>query len=175
MIEPDVFEDPRGYFFESYSARRFAERGLPASFVQDNVSRSCRHTLRGLHLQSPPFAQGKLVYALEGEVLDVAVDVRPGSPTFGSAVAQVLSEKNRRQFYVPPGLAHGFCVISEHAVVAYKCTQYYTPQAELSVLWSDPDLGIEWPTSTPLLSAKDAAAPRLRDIALERLAPGERE
>jgi dTDP-4-dehydrorhamnose 3,5-epimerase len=168
-IEPDVYEDARGWFFESFSARRYAELGLPSEFVQDNASRSCRNTLRGLHMQSPPFLQGKLVYVLEGEVFDVVVDARVDSPSFVQWVGETLSADNRRQLYVPPGCAHGFCVTSEHAVFAYKCTTYYAPEAELSVAWNDPDLGIDWPSTAPLLSKKDAAAPRLRGIPRERL------
>lgn len=171
IVEPDVYEDARGYFFETWSERRYAELGLPSRFVQDNLSRSCRGTLRGLHLQLPPMAQAKLVFVLEGEVLDVAVDVRPNSPTFGQWVGESLSATNRRQLYIPEGFAHGFCVTSEHAAFAYKCTQYYAPEAELSLLYSDPDIGIEWPVREPLLSKKDAAAARLCEIARERL-PG---
>lgn len=175
IVEPDVYQDPRGYFLETWSERRYAELGLAARFVQDNLSRSSRGTLRGLHLQLPPAAQAKLVYVLEGEVLDVAVDLRVDSPSFGQWVGETLSVDNRRQLYIPQGFAHGFCVTSEHAVFAYKCTQYYTPAAELSVLWNDPDLGIEWPMSEPLLSKKDAIAPRLQEIArdkLPRVGPG---
>ena len=170
VIEPRVFGDDRGYFFESWSAQRYAELGLPSAFVQDNVSRSRRGTLRGLHMQSPPHAQGKLVFVLEGEVFDVAVDVRVGSPTFGRHVGQTLSANNRRQMYVPPGYAHGFCVVSEHALFAYKCTDYYVPAAELSVLWNDPDIGIAWPIAEPLLSERDAAGTPLRAVDRSRLA-----
>lgn len=169
-VEPAVFEDARGYFFESFAERRFAEQGLPQRFVQDNVSRSPRGTLRGLHLQSPPFAQGKLVSVLDGEVFDVAVDARVGSPTFGRWVAETLSAQNHRQLYVPPGFAHGFCVVSDYAVFAYKCTEYYAPKAELSIVWNDPDIGIAWPITDPAISAKDAAGFRLRDVPHERLA-----
>lgn len=169
IIEPDVFSDDRGYFFESWSEPRYAEAGLGAHFVQDNVSRSCRDTLRGLHLQSPPMAQGKLVQVFEGEVFDVAVDMRVGSPMFGKWAGELLSASNHRQLYVPPGFAHGFCVTSEHALFSYKCTQRYAPASELSVAWNDPDIGIEWPVREPLLSTKDAAAPPLRGIARERL------
>ena len=169
LIEPRVFEDERGYFFESWAGRRYAEHGLPSEFVQDNVSRSCRGTLRGLHLQSPPHGQGKLVFVLEGEVFDVAVDVRLGSPTFGRWVGQMLSGSNRRQLYIPPGFAHGFCVVSEQALFAYKCTTYYAPAAELSVLWNDPEIGIEWPVASPVLSKRDAAGTPLRQVAHDRL------
>ena len=169
VIEPRVFEDERGYFYETWSAQRYAEHGLPSVFVQDNLSRSRRGTLRGLHLQSPPHGQGKLVFVLEGEVFDVAVDVRAGSPSFGRWVGQTLSAKNRRQLYVPPGFAHGFCVVSEEALFAYKCTEYYAPAAELSVLWNDPEIGIAWPITAPVLSKKDAAGVPLRDVPHERL------
>jgi dTDP-4-dehydrorhamnose 3,5-epimerase len=168
IIEPDVFGDDRGYFLESWSQRRFAEAGIDQPFVQDNLSRSSRGTLRGLHLQSPPHGQGKLVHVLEGEVFDVAVDVRVDSPTFGQWIGATLSAQNHRQVYVPPGFAHGFCVTSEYALFAYKCTQGYAPASELCVLWNDPALGIEWPVREPLLSKKDAlgvplaAAPRDR-------------
>jgi dTDP-4-dehydrorhamnose 3,5-epimerase len=169
VIEPRVFQDERGYFFESWSGQRYAEHGLPPAFLQDNVSRSRRGTLRGLHLQSPPHAQGKLVFVLEGEVFDVAVDARVGSPTFGRWVGETLSAQNRRQLYLPPGFAHGFCVTSEHALFAYKCTDYYAPAAELTVLWNDPAIGIEWPIDAPVLSKKDAAGARLTAIEPDRL------
>jgi dTDP-4-dehydrorhamnose 3,5-epimerase len=170
VIEPKVFEDERGFFYESWSASRYAEVGLPDRFVQDNVSSSRRGSLRGLHLQSPPFAQGKLVWVLEGEVFDVAVDLRVGSKTFGRWVGEMLSAENRRQLYVPPGFAHGFCVTSERALFAYKCTEYYTPSAELSVLWNDPAIGIEWPIADPVLSKRDALGLKLADVPRERLA-----
>jgi dTDP-4-dehydrorhamnose 3,5-epimerase len=167
LLEPKVYSDPRGYFFESWSERRYIEHGVPASFVQDNVSRSTRGTLRGLHLQAPPMEQGKLVSVLDGEVFDVVVDVRSGSPTFGQWLGETLSASNARQLYVPPGFAHGFCVLSESALFAYKCTQYYSPQAELALRWNDPEIGIVWPLAEPLLSAKDAAAPSLRELVLQ--------
>ena len=169
VIVPDVHEDARGYFFESWSARRFAEHGLPTRFVQDNVSWSRQHTVRGLHLQAPPKEQGKLVHVLEGEVFDVAVDVRVGSPAFGHWAGERLSAVNRRQLYVPPGFAHGFCVLSDHAMVAYKCTEYYAPDAEMTLRWDDPAVGIAWPTATPLLSERDAGAPRLAELPRDRL------
>lgn len=169
LIEPNVFQDDRGYFFESWSERRYAELGVGAHFVQDNVSRSRLGTLRGLHLQLDPMAQGKLVQVLEGEVFDVAVDVRVDSPTFGQWVGETLSAQNRLQIYIPPGFAHGFCVTSEFASFSYKCTQYYAPGSEQSVLWNDPEIGIAWPIEAPLLSPKDAAAPRLNAIARDRL------
>lgn len=169
LLEPRVFGDARGSFFESWNGRRYAEAGLPDTFVQDNVSRSVRGILRGLHLQFP-HPQGKLVQVLEGEVFDVAVDVRAGSPTFGEHVAVVLSAENRRQLWIPPGFAHGFVVTSGSAIFHYKCTDYYAPAHELSIRWDDPDLAIAWPIREPQLSAKDAAALRLADIPAERLA-----
>lgn len=170
IIEPEVFGDARGFFLESWNRRRCAEAGLDVDFVQDNLSRSARGVLRGLHFQHP-HAQGKLVSVLEGEVYDVAVDIRSGSPHFGRWTAVTLSAANHRQFYVPPGFAHGFCVVSDSALFTYKCTDYYTPEAEGSVRWDDPELGIPWPVREPQLSAKDAAAPRLGDWPEERLPP----
>jgi len=167
-IEPKVFGDARGYFFETWQRDRYAELGLPRDFVQDNVSRSQRGILRGLHLQEP-HGQGKLVHVLEGEVFDVAVDVRVGSPSFGRWVGEVLSSDNHRQLYIPPGFAHGFCVTSESALLQYKCTELYHPETELSVAWNDLKLAIPWPVTEPVLSKKDAAAPRLADIPSERL------
>ena len=168
MIEPKSFGDARGYFFETWHAERYAQAGVAPTFVQDNVSRSVRGILRGLHLQHP-FGQGKLVQVLDGEVFDVAVDVRHGSPTFGQWAGENLSSDNKRQLYIPPGFAHGFCVLSESALFSYKCTELYHPETELSVAWNDPDLGITWPIAAPALSKKDAEASRLRDIPAERL------
>ena len=169
-FELDAFGDARGSFMESYSEQRYAVLGLHARFVQDNVSSSVHGILRGLHMQSPPFAQGKLVQVLEGEVFDVAVDLRVGSPTFGKWVGETLSSSNHRQLYVPPGFAHGFCVTSERALFAYKCTAYYARDAELSLLYDDPDVGVEWPVKAPTVSDKDAKGLRLRDIPRDRLA-----
>lgn len=168
LLEPRVFSDPRGTFFELFQNKRFADAGLPTTFVQDNVSFSERGTLRGLHLQNP-FAQGKLVSVLEGEVFDVAVDVRVGSPTFGRWVGELLSSTNHRQLYIPPGFAHGFCVTSARCIFQYKCTDIYAPSAELGVIWNDPDLGITWPVEAPLLSAKDERYPRLAEIPPDKL------
>lgn len=168
LIEPAVFGDVRGFFFESWHRHRYAEAGVPADFVQDNVSRSGRGTLRGLHLQQP-FGQGKLVQVLEGEVFDVAVDVRVGSPTFGAWVGERLSAENHRQLYIPPGMAHGFCVMSEHALFSYKCTEVYRPDAELSIAWNDPEIGIEWPMQSPVLSARDGKAPPFSAVPRARL------
>jgi dTDP-4-dehydrorhamnose 3,5-epimerase len=169
LIEPKVFGDERGWFFESYSARLHAEHGLDAKFVQDNASRSPKGVLRGLHMQSPPSAQGKLVSALVGEVYDVAVDVRVGSPTYGKHVARYLSAQNKHQMYIPPGFAHGFCVTSDEAIFTYKCTQYYDPGTDLSIAYNDPAFGIVWPIEAPVLSKKDAEAKRLAEISPERL------
>jgi len=163
IIEPTVFGDERGFFMEAYSRDRYAEMGLPREFVQDNVSLSARGILRGLHLQHPK-GQGKLCQVLEGEVFDVAVDVRVGSPTFGVWEGVRLSSENKRQLYVPPGFAHGFCVLSERALFSYKCTDFYSAATELGVAWNDPDIGIDWPIDAPRLSAKDAKNRPLKDI-----------
>ncbi|HEY2773506.1 MAG TPA: dTDP-4-dehydrorhamnose 3,5-epimerase [Candidatus Binatia bacterium] len=169
IIEPRVFGDERGHFFESWAAQRYVEAGIPGPFVQDNISRSRRGILRGLHLQNP-HCQGKLVSVLLGEVYDVAVDVRVGSPSFGRWTAVVLSDTNHRQFWVPPGFAHGFCVTSDEAIFHYKCTEYYHPASEMSVLWNDPALAIDWPVASPIVNEKDSArAFCLTDIPRERL------
>lgn len=170
VLEPRVFRDDRGHFFESYSQDRYASAGLPERFVQDNVSYSRAGVLRGLHYQQPN-AQGKLVTVLRGEVFDVAVDVRQGSPTFGQWVGVTLSADNGRQMYIPEGFAHGFLVTGDCAVFHYKCTTPYDQPSEGSVLWNDPDLGIAWPLREPLLSPKDADAPRLADIPDHRRPP----
>ena len=168
LIEPKVFGDSRGFFMELWNQERYQAAGLNVSFVQDNLSRSRHGTLRGLHYQNPN-PQGKLVYVLEGEVFDVAVDIRPDSPTFGRWVGYTLSAENHRQLYIPPGLAHGFCVTSETALFAYKCTDFYRPAYEGSIAWDDPQLAIPWPVSEPLLSDRDRNAPRLCDVPRERL------
>jgi len=164
LIEPKVFGDDRGFFLESFQAERYAEQaGITLAFVQDNHSRSTRNVLRGLHFQrSKP--QGKLVRVVRGEVLDVAVDIRRGSPTFGNVVAEILSEDNKRQLWIPPGLAHGFVVLSETADFEYKCTDYYDPSDEGSLIWNDPDLNIDWRVTDPILSAKDAQGLRLAEL-----------
>ena len=162
LVEPKVFGDDRGFFMELFHAKRYADAGIPGPFVQDNYSRSAKGILRGLHFQEPQ-AQGKLVQVLAGAVYDVAVDVRRGSPTFGKWSAVELSSENRRQLWIPPGFAHGFCVLSVFADFHYKCTTLYAPEVERGVLWNDPDLGIPWPVKEPLLSGKDAKAPRLKD------------
>jgi dTDP-4-dehydrorhamnose 3,5-epimerase len=163
VIEPDVHRDPRGFFLETYHQARYAEAGIPGPFVQDNHSYSARGTLRGLHLQVRR-PQGKLVRAVDGEMFDVAVDVRRGSPTFGRFAHVVLSGENLRQLYVPPGFAHGFCVVSERVHVEYKCTEVYDPEDEVTVAWNDPALSIPWPVPDPVLSAKDRGAKRLGEL-----------
>ena len=168
ILEPKVFGDARGFFMETWNRSRYAEAGLPGEFVQDNVSYSRHGVLRGLHYQSPR-AQGKLVHVLEGEVFDVAVDVRVGSPTFGRWAGATLSAQNRRQLWIPPGFAHGFCVTGETALFCYKCTELYAPEHEGSILWNDPAIGIAWPLEHPTLSAKDAAAPPLAAVSPARL------
>ena len=168
VLEPAVYADERGFFMESWNRRRYEGFGIPTDFVQDNLSYSTRGVLRGLHFQNPN-AQAKLVSVLWGEVFDVAVDVRVGSPNFGEWVGIALSAENKRQLYVPEGFAHGFVVTGEEALVSYKCTAYYDPKAEHSLLWNDPELGIDWPVEIPLLSAKDGSAPRLSEIPKERL------
>lgn len=167
LIEPRVFGDHRGFFFESFNARAFADAtGCQETFVQDNHSRSSQGVLRGLHYQVQQ-AQGKLVRAVVGEIFDVAVDIRRGSPTFGQWVSAMLTAENKHQLWVPAGFAHGFVVVSETAEVLYKTTDYYAPQHERSILWNDPAIGIEWPTNIqPLLSEKDAAAVLLADADL---------
>ena len=167
VVEPRVHRDERGFFVETYHAPRYREHGIRDVFVQDNHSRSTRGTLRGLHGQHPR-AQAKLVRAVAGEVFDVVVDARRGSPSYGRFVTAELSAENFRQIYVPPGCVHGFCVTSDAAEVEYKCSVVYHREDEFSVLWSDPDLAIPWPIEDPLLSDKDRSAPRLRD-AQERL------
>jgi dTDP-4-dehydrorhamnose 3,5-epimerase len=162
-VLPDVHRDARGFFLETYHAPRYREGGIRETFVQDNHSRSTRDTLRGLHIQLPN-AQGKLVRVIEGEIWDVAVDVRRGSPAYGKHFAARLTAEEFEQLYVPPGLAHGFLVLSEVAQVEYKCTQLYDPQAELSIAWNDPALAIPWPAQSPLLSERDRRAPRLHEV-----------
>jgi dTDP-4-dehydrorhamnose 3,5-epimerase len=169
IIEPKIWGDERGYFLESYRSDRYAGLGIPERLVQDNQSFSRRGVLRGLHIQHP-FAQGKLVQVYTGEVFDVAVDVRRGSPTFGEWVGVTLSGENKRQFWVPPGFAHGFLVTSETALFVYKCSDYYHPETEFSVRWDDPAIGIDWPLDgTPELSNKDQEAATLAEIPAHRL------
>ncbi len=164
IIKPDVFGDERGYFFESYNRVKFAAAGLEMEFLQDNESKSKRGVLRGLHFQAPPFAQGKLVRVMRGAVMDVAVDIRKGSPTYGKSESIVLSGENKTMFWIPPGFAHGFVTLEDDTVFVYKCTNVYDKASEGSIVWNDPDLGIDWGIENPLVSEKDAACPRFRDV-----------
>jgi dTDP-4-dehydrorhamnose 3,5-epimerase len=163
VIEPIIHQDHRGFFLETYNAQKYAAAGLPAVFVQDNHSRSSRHTLRGLHAQLE-HPQGKLVRVVAGEIFDVAVDIRHDSVHFGQWAGVVLSSANARQCYIPPGFAHGFYVVSEVAEVEYKCTDFYCPGDELNLLWNDPDIGICWPSQNPVLSIKDSAGISLSEL-----------
>lgn len=167
LIEPTVFEDERGFFLESWHAQKFVEAGIDLTFVQDNHSRSVQGTLRGLHYQLPPKAQGKLVRVTLGEVFDVAVDIRQGSPTFGQWVGEYLSAENKRMLWIPPGFAHGFYVTTEIAEFQYKCTDYYAPELDRAIRWDDPQLAIDWPLKgEPVLSVKDAQAQYLMQAEL---------
>ena len=168
IVEPRVFDDERGYFLETFSQRRYRECGINRAFVQDNLSFSARNTLRGLHFQIT-HPQAKLIHVVSGEIFDVAVDIRPGSPTFGKWVGVYLSEKNKRQLFIPEGFAHGFCVLSPSAHVIYKCSDYYRPDDEGGILWSDPGIGIDWPVKNPLMSPKDRNFPRLSQLVPEQL------
>jgi dTDP-4-dehydrorhamnose 3,5-epimerase len=164
-VEPRIFSDERGFFMETWQAQRFRDAGIDVEFVQDNFSQSTRGTLRGLHYQIEQ-AQGKLVRVVSGEVFDVAVDLRKSSPNFGRWVGEILSAENKHQLWVPPGFGHGFLVLSDTAEFEYKCTDYYAPEFERAIRWDDPDIGIDWPLPSggqPVLSAKDAAAPFLKD------------
>ena len=168
VIEPRIFGDARGYFFESFQIERYQQQGIPKQFVQDNVSRSVKGVVRGLHYQLE-HAQGKLVFVIAGCVLDVIADVRKDSPTFGQSIMVELNDTQHRQVYIPPGYAHGFCVLSDTANVLYKCTEYYHPSSERGVIWNDPDLAIAWPVSRPVLSEKDAVYPHLKNIPDDQL------
>lgn len=168
VLEPQVFGDDRGFFYESFNSDKLAQHGLQPAFAQGNVSSSARGVLRGLHYQWPK-PQGKYVSVLEGEVWDVAVDIRRGSPHYGKWTAVLLSAENKRHFWIPEGFAHGFVVLSERALFTYLCTATYDPAADASIRWDDADLAIDWPVSDPLLSGKDAKAPFLADVAQERL------
>ena len=165
ILEPQVFGDDRGYFFESFSLKRFEEKVSKTVFVQDNESKSKYGVLRGLHYQLPPYTQAKLVRVVKGRVVDVAVDIRKGSPTFGKHVAVELSEENKLQFFLPKGFAHGFAVLSEEAIFQYKCDEYYAPDHEGAIRYDDPELGIDWklPVEDIILSEKDKKHPRLQD------------
>lgn len=164
IVEPAVHRDARGFFLETWHQDKYAAAGIHGPFVQDNHSHSVRHTLRGLHAQVRR-PQGKLVRAVQGAMFDVAVDIRPASPSFGRWFGVELSGENLRQLYIPPGFAHGFCVLSDEVDVEYKCTDVYDPGGEITVRWDDPEIGIAWPVAQPLLSPRDAAAPRLRELA----------
>ncbi len=170
ILQPKLFGDSRGFLLEIWNEARYAEAGLTEQFVQDNLSSSVRGVLRGLHFQHPG-AQGKLVSVLQGEVFDVAVDVRRGSSSFGRWTGVVLSADNRQQMYIPAGFAHGFQVMSDDALFSYKCTAYYRPETEVTVSWDDPDIGIAWPIENPVLSAKDRSGYRLKDLPLDRQPP----
>lgn len=161
IIEPKIFNDRRGFFLETWNQKRYAEIGINENFVQENLSFSRGGVVRGLHYQYP-HTQGKLVYVLQGAVFDVAVDIRGASPTFGRWEGVILTGENRKQFYVPEGFAHGFCVLGESALFAYKCTDFYTPEAEGGILWNDPEIGIDWPILNPILSEKDEKYPLLK-------------
>lgn len=163
LVIPDVFGDSRGFFQETYKAEKYRDAGIDAVFIQDNWSRSVKGTLRGLHYQLPN-PQDKLVWVVRGEIYDVAVDVRRGSPTFGKWVAAVLSEANHHQFFVPAGFAHGFCVLSDEVDFMYKCSDYYSPKDEKGILWSDPSLAIPWPVRNPVLSKRDSALKPLSEM-----------
>ena len=165
VIEPQIYSDSRGYFFESFNQKEFEEKVCKTTFVQDNESKSSFGVLRGLHFQKPPFAQSKLVRVVKGAVLEVAVDIRTGSPTFGQHVSIELTEDNHRQFFIPRGFAHGFSVLSEEVIFQYKCDNLYAPQYEGAIAWDDPDLGIDWhiPKDKMLLSEKDKTHPRLKE------------
>jgi dTDP-4-dehydrorhamnose 3,5-epimerase len=163
LVAPDVFHDERGFFLETYHRDKYAAGGIPETFVQDNQSFSHRGVLRGLHAQLR-HPQGKLVRAIVGEIFDVAVDIRPDSPTFGKWVGATLSAENAHQLYVPPGFAHGFCVLSDMAHVQYKCTDVYRPGDEIGIVWNDPEIGVDWPVRDPRVNEKDGKAPRLAEI-----------
>jgi len=168
IIEPDMYPDDRGFFLEIYRRERYEALGIGLDFVQDNLSRSRRHTLRGLHYQFPR-PQAKLVQVVQGDVFDVSVDIRRGSPDFGRWFGVRLTAKEGRQVFVPQGFAHGFCALTDEARVLYKCSDIYLPEHDAGILWSDPDLGIDWPVDDPILSLKDRGLPRLQDVAAERL------
>jgi len=164
VIQPDVFKDDRGYFFESYSLKKYSDSKLKLDFIQDNISKSKKDTIRGLHYQVGESAQGKLCQVLLGSVLDVAVDIRFNSLTFGKYISQVLSEENHYQIWIPPGFAHGFAVLSEEAVFQYKCTNYYSKNDERAILYNDPDINIHWQVENPTISEKDLKAKKFKDI-----------
>jgi len=164
IVKPTVFEDHRGYFFESYNKQVFLKNGIDQNFVQDNESKSQKNVLRGLHFQKPPFAQGKLVRVIRGSVLDVAVDIRKNSPTYGHWASIELTQDNKWMYWVPPGFAHGFVTLEDNTTFFYKCTNVYNKESEGSILWNDPDLNIDWKISDPILSDKDKIAPLFKDF-----------
>ena len=164
IIKPDVFKDDRGYFYESYNKERFAKAGLNMDFVQDNESKSDKGVLRGLHFQKPPYAQGKLVRVIKGSVMDVAVDLRKGSPTYGKWESVVLTEENKLQFWIPEGFAHGFVALEDNTIFNYKCTNVYNKESEGSILWNDPDINISWNIDNPILSEKDKISPLFKNF-----------
>lgn len=168
IIEPTAFEDPRGFFMETYHQGRYVKAGIKNIFVQDNLSCSVKGTIRGLHFQIR-YPQAKLVQALTGEIFDVVVDVRPGSSTFSKWIGIRLSDKNRRQVFIPEGFAHGICILSETAHLLYKCSEFYVPDDEGGILWSDPDIGIQWPVENPVISKKDKKFPKLSELTDEQL------
>lgn len=163
LITPSIYEDERGFFIETYKASEFKKNGIDIDFVQDNHSRSCKNTLRGLHYQLNPKAQGKLIRCIKGSILDVAVDIRKESKTYGKYVKVILSEKNKKMFWIPPGFAHGFLSLEDNTEIQYKCTEEYSPEHDANILWNDSDIGIDWETNNPILSNKDANAPKLID------------
>lgn len=164
IIKPTVFEDNRGYFFESYNKEKFLQKGIDQNFVQDNESKSMKGVLRGLHFQTPPYAQGKLVRVMKGAVLDVAVDIRRGSPTYGQWASIELTESNKWMYWVPPGMAHGFVTLEDDTVFFYKCTNVYNKSSEGSLRWNDPDLNIDWGSVDPILSEKDKISPLFKEF-----------
>ena len=164
IIKPDIFKDDRGYFYESYNKERFAKVGLNIDFVQDNESKSSKGVLRGLHFQKPPFAQGKLVRVIKGAVMDVAVDLRKDSPTYGKWESVVLTEENKLQFWIPEGFAHGFVAMEDNTIFNYKCTNVYNKESEGSILWNDPDININWKIENPILSEKDKISPLFKNF-----------
>ncbi len=163
LVETRRYGDDRGFFMETYRQEEFAANGIPGPFVQDNCSHSAQGVVRGLHYQIPPYAQGKLLIVVQGEIFDVAVDIRVGSPTYGQWVGELLSARNGRMLYIPPGFAHGFCVTSDSATLTYKVTNVYVPEYEQGISWNDPAIGINWPVSDPILSARDSQLPSLAE------------
>ena len=164
VIKPDVFRDERGYFYESYNKERFAKEGLTMTFIQDNESKSSKGVLRGLHFQKPPYAQGKLVRVVKGAVMDIAVDLRKDSPTYGKWESRLLTEENKEMFWIPEGFAHGFVTLEDDTIFNYKCTNIYNKESEGSILWNDPDININWNIENPILSEKDKISPLFKNF-----------